>query len=352
MGLTAVSETAPRGETADSTAEEDADRGTETVLVIEGDGIGQEVVPAAVRVLNSVIDLTTITRRAGDRVADEQGTPLPTATREAAAAADAILFGAVGETAAEVILPLRETIDAFANVRPARALPGVDAVRPEADLVIIRENTEGVYAGHETRLSEDVTTLTRVITAPASRRLAAFGFAYAAEHGYKNAVTVAHKANVMQTTDGQFLAAVRDVAAERDREYNEQLMDALAAELVTAPEKYGVIITPNLAGDILSDLTAGLVGGLGVAPSANIGPESALFEPVHGSAPDIAGDDIANPVAAVLSTAMMLEHLSYPGAAEQVRTAVRDTLRTGPRTPDIGGTATTTEMTSAIVDRL
>ena len=323
----------------------------ETVLVIEGDGIGREVVPAAVRVLEAVADLRTVTRPAGDRVRDERGTPLPAATREAAATADATLFGAVGETAADVILPLRETVGAFANVRPARALPGVDASRPETDLVIVRENTEGVYAGHETRLSEEMTTLTRVVTASASRRIAAFGFAYAAEHGYEE-VTITHKANVMQTTDGQFLAAAREAAAEHTGTHDEELIDALAAGLVTAPEEYGVIITPNLAGDVLSDLAAGLVGGLGLAPSANIGPERALFEPVHGSAPDIAGEGIANPVATVLSAALLLEQLGRPAAAEAVRGAVRDTLRSGPRTPDIGGTATTAEMTDAIIDQL
>ncbi|MFC6737642.1 isocitrate/isopropylmalate family dehydrogenase, partial [Halolamina salina] len=189
---------------------------------------------------------------------------------------------------ADVILPLREAVGSFANVRPARAYPGVDALRPETDLVFVRENTEGVYAGHESDLGEGVTTLTRVITESASRRIAEFGFEYADERGAD--VTVTHKANVMRVTDGQFLDAVDAVAEERGAEYGTELMDALATKLLLDPTAYDVIVCPNLAGDVLSDLAAGLVGGLGLLPSANVGAENGLFEPVHGTAPDIAGE--------------------------------------------------------------
>ncbi|QLD87633.1 isocitrate/isopropylmalate dehydrogenase family protein [Natronomonas salina] len=324
---------------------------TETVLVVPGDGIGQEVVPAAVEVLEAVADFEFVEADAGDHVKVETGEALPEETYRRATEADATLFGAAGESAADVILPLREAVGSFANVRPARAYPGVDALRPETDLVFVRENTEGVYSGIESEIADGVTTLTRVITDDASRRIADYGFEYAAENGYDD-VTVAHKANVMRTTDGQFLESVRSVGDERGAEYDEALMDALAMLLLLRPEEYGVVICPNLAGDMLSDLAAGLVGGLGLLPSANVGPENALFEPVHGSAPDIAGEGVANPAATILSAAMLLEHLEYADEAATVREAVESVLADGPRTPDLGGSASTEDVTAAVVDRL
>ena len=325
---------------------------SEEIAVIPGDGIGQEVVPAALEVLEA-LDLGFEFREglAGDHVLESQGEALPEATYDLAAEADATLFGAAGETAADVILPLREAVGSFANVRPARAYPGVDSVRPETDLVFVRENTEGVYAGIESEIADGVTTLTRVITDSASRKIAEFGFEYAEANGYDD-VTVAHKANVMRTTDGQFLDSVAAVAEAGSHEYDEALMDALAMHLVLHPESYGVIVCPNLAGDVLSDLAAGLVGGLGLLPSANVGEDNALFEPVHGSAPDIAGEGIANPAATVLSAAMLLEHLGYDAAAATVREAVEAVLAAGPRTPDLGGDASTSAVTEAIVERL
>jgi 3-isopropylmalate dehydrogenase len=325
---------------------------THRIAVIPGDGIGGEVVPAAIEVLEALdLDLEFVDGEAGDYVKEERGDALPQETYDLAAAADATLFGAAGETAADVILPLREAVDSFANVRPARAYPGVDAVKPETDLVFVRENTEGVYAGIEDDLTEDVTTLTRLITEDASRRIAEFGFEYAEENGFDD-VTVAHKANVMRKTDGRFLEACEAVAEAGDYEYDDALMDALAMHLVMHPEDYGVVICPNLAGDMLSDLAAGLVGGLGLLPSANIGPDNALFEPVHGSAPDIAGEGVANPAAMILSAAMMLEHLGYGDAGDRVRSAVTDVLAEGPRTPDLGGDATTDAVTDAVLDAL
>ena len=323
---------------------------TDTITVIPGDGIGQEVVPVAVAVLDEVGEFEFVEREAGDRVQEEAGEALPAETREAAAESEATLFGAAGESAADVILPLRGEVDSFANVRPARAYPGVEALHPDADLVFVRENTEGVYAGIESDIADGVRTLTRVVTEPASRRIAEFGFDYADEHGYD--VTVAHKANVMRRTDGLFLDTAEQVAAERGADYETALMDALAMHLVMNPSEYGVVICPNLAGDVLSDLAAGLVGGLGLLPSANIGPERALFEPVHGSAPDIAGQGIANPIAAVLSAAMCCEFLGREAAAERIRQAVMETLADGPRTPDLGGEATTADVERALLDRL
>jgi 3-isopropylmalate dehydrogenase len=324
---------------------------TDRIAVIEGDGIGREVVPAAVRVLEAVdADLAFETGDAGDETAAATGDPLPEATYDLAADADATLFGAAGETAADVVLPLREAVGSYANVRPARAYPGVDARAPETDLVFVRENTEGVYAGIESTIAEGVTTLTRVVTEEASRRIAEYGFEYAEREGY--GVTVAHKANVMRVTDGQFLDAVDAVATERGAEYDTALMDALAMHLVADPGDYGVVVCPNLAGDVLSDLAAGLVGGLGLLPSANVGPDNGMFEPVHGTAPDIAGEGVANPAATVLSAALMLEFLGHERAGGRVREAVETTLAEGPHTADLGGQASTAEVTDAVVDRL
>jgi 3-isopropylmalate dehydrogenase len=324
---------------------------TDSVLVVPGDGVGREVVPAAVDVLAAVADLEFSHAEAGDHVRRETGEALPDETYRRASEAEATLFGAAGETAADVILPLREAVGSFANVRPARAYPGVDALRPETDLVFVRENTEGVYSGIEAEVADDVTTLTRVVTAEASRRIAEYGFDYAAENGYDE-VTIAHKANVMGTTDGQFLEAVEAVAHEREADYETALMDALAMQLVLRPDEYGVVICPNLAGDVLSDLAAGVVGGLGLLPSANVGGDNALFEPVHGSAPDIAGRSVANPMATILSGAMLLDHLEYDDAAADVRSAVEGVLASGPRTPDLGGDAATEDVTDAVLDRL
>jgi 3-isopropylmalate dehydrogenase len=322
------------------------------IAVVPGDGIGQEVTPAAVRVLQHVdADFDFVAAEAGDAVKAQTGEALPEETCVAAAAADATLFGAAGETAADVILPLREVVGSFANVRPARSYPGLDAVQPETDLVFVRENTEGVYSGIESAIAPGVRTLTRVVTEDASQAVAEFGFQYARQNGYDD-VTIAHKANVMRETDGLFLDTARAVGDDLGREYDTALMDALAMHLVAHPEDYGVVICPNLAGDVLSDLAAGLVGGLGLLPSANVGPDNALFEPVHGSAPDIAGQGAANPSAMILSAAMLLDHLGHGDAAEDVRAAVEGVLADGPHTPDLGGDASTEDVTDAVADRL
>jgi 3-isopropylmalate dehydrogenase len=325
---------------------------THEIAVVPGDGIGQEVTPAAVEVLESLPPaFEFVYGEAGDAVRDERGEALPAETRGLAADADATLFGAAGETAADVVLPLRSIVGSFANVRPARAYPGLDAVRPDTDLVFVRENTQGVYSGIESEIAEGVCTLTRVITEEASRDIAEFGFEYAKQNGYDD-VTIAHKANVMRKTDGLFLDAAEAVAAERGADYDTALMDALAMHLIQEPDAYGVVICPNLAGDVLSDLAAGLVGGLGLLPSANVGAENAMFEPVHGSAPDIAGQGVANPAAAILSAAMLLDHLDYSEEAGRVRSAAEGVLAEGPHTPDLGGDASTEDVTAAVVDRL
>lgn len=346
--------------------------GSYQVAVIPGDGIGREVTPAAVSVLTAVADVDRfdaplefefVDAEAGDAVKERTGDALPPETADLAASVDATLFGAAGETAAEVILPLRSAVDSFVNVRPAKAFPGVEALRPETDLVFLRENTEGVYAGHESRLSDDLSTLTRVVTDSASRRLAEFACDYvestdrgpgADETGDEStqAFTVVHKANVMIETDGRFRDAVHAVATDRGVETRDVLMDAFATHVCLDPTQFDVVVCPNLAGDVLSDLAAGLVGGLGLLPSANIGPERALFEPVHGTAPDIAGKGVANPAAAVLSAAMLLDFLGHEERATAVRTAVEVVLESGPVTPDLGGNASTADVTAAIVESL
>ena len=325
---------------------------TYEIAVIPGDGIGQEVMPAATAVLeHTTVDFEFVTGEAGDAVQAETGEALPDETREIAADADATLFGAAGETAADVILPLRHIVGSYANIRPARAYPGLDAIQPQTDLVFIRENTEGVYAGIESEITDGVRTLTRVITEDASARIAEYGFSYARRNGYDD-ITIAHKANVMRETDGLFVDVAKQVGDDREMAYETALMDALAMHLVMHPEDYGVIICPNLAGDMLSDLAAGIVGGLGLLPSANVGDENALFEPVHGSAPDIAGEGIANPTAMILSGAMLLDHLGHPDEATRVRESVESVLADGPHTPDLGGTANTEDVTEAVIAHL
>ena len=329
---------------------------TERVTVIEGDGIGREVIPAAIDVLEALDpEFEFVTADAGDAVKDATGEALPAETYELAASTDATLFGAAGDTAADVILPLREAVGSFVNVRPARAYPGVDAIRPETDVVFLRENTEGVYSGHEARLGDDLSTLTRVVTSSASRELAEYACEFVSDGrgpGNRDGFTVVPKANVMRETDGRFREEVLAVADERGVDADEELMDAFATKLPLDPTQYDVVVCPNLAGDVLSDLAAGLVGGLGLLPSANVGHENALFEPVHGTAPDIAGEGVANPTAAVLSAAMLVEYLGYVGEGERVRDAVESVLSDGPKTGDLGGDATTDEVTAAVIDRL
>ena len=321
-----------------------------TIAVIEGDGIGQEVIPATVEVLESLdLGLDFVEGDAGDAVKAETGEALPQETYDLAADADATLFGAAGETAADVILPLRDAVDSFVNIRPAKAYPGVDAVRPETDLVFLRENTEGVYSGHEDDLSDDLSTLTRVVTTSASEKLAEFACEYVDDD---KGFSVVHKANVMRKTDGRFRDAVVSVADDHGVKTDEVLMDAFATRVCLDPRQFDTIVCPNLAGDVLSDLAAGLVGGLGLLPSANIGDDNALFEPVHGTAPDIAGQGVANPMATVLSAAMLLEHLGYSEESDRVETAVETVLAEGPRTADLGGDADTEAVTQAIIDEL
>jgi 3-isopropylmalate dehydrogenase (EC 1.1.1.85) len=321
------------------------------IAVIEGDGIGTEVVPVTVEILDTLGSFEFIHADAGDAVETATGSALPDRTEEVVAAADATLFGAVGETAADVIIPLRATVGSFVNVRPARAYPGTGALRPELDVVFLRENTEGVYAGIETRLTPDVSTLTRVSTTSAAERLGRFAATYAETQGATQ-LHVVHKANVMRETDGRFRDVVTATCDAAGVTTVGMLMDAFATRVCLEPEAFEVVVCPNLAGDVLSDLAAGLVGGLGLLPSANIGAENGLFEPVHGSAPDIAGRGIANPAATILSAAMLLEHLGEQAAADDLQRATESVIAGGPHTPDLGGDATTQDVADAVLAAL
>jgi homoisocitrate dehydrogenase len=275
--------------------------------------------------------------------------------------ADAVLFGATSSPSGIVegyrspILALRKELDLFANLRPVFSLPG-EYSRPGIDLLIVRENTEGLYSGRE-HLEGDTAIAERVITRRGSERIVRVACEQAMQRavlrGKQPVLTIVHKANVLKLTDGLFRECALKVAAEfPEIKVKELLVDSAAMNLVKSPQSFDVLVTTNLFGDILSDESSALVGGLGVAPSANLGSGTPVFEPVHGSAPDIAGQGIANPVGALLSSVLMLETLGEPQAAARLRQAVLDTLRSGLRTADLGGTASTTQFTRAVCAQL
>jgi homoisocitrate dehydrogenase len=334
------------------------------ICLIPGDGVGQEVIPAARQIIQAVLpDARYQTAEAGWECFLKRGTSLPETTVAAVEAADATLFGATQSPSTRVdgysspILTLRRYLDLYANLRPVTALaPGARRV----DLLIVRENTEGLYSGRE-RSDGDIAIAERVITRRASERIARCAFEYARrraslrpESARQAKVTIVHKANVLKLSDGLFREACLGVAAGYlDVETEEMLVDTAAMSLVRDPGRFDVLVTTNLFGDILSDLAAGLVGGLGVAPSANVGDKHpAVFEPVHGSAPDIAGQGSANPVGAILSAAMLLEHLGEDVGAGHIRRAVLATVTDGITTADLGGSASTQRVVQAILERL
>jgi len=286
--------------------------------------------------------------KAGDDNKRATGVALPEETIREVERADACLFAAVGDTAKEVILPLRQNLDLFANVRPAKVYPNVPHIKDDIDLVIVRENTEDLYKriGFQ---GPDWGVALRIITRQASDRIARFAFDLAEREGRRR-VTCVHKANVLDTTDNIFVDSCRRMAKDHPSiEYEEAIVDACAMRLVLAPEHFDVIVTTNMFGDILSDEAAGLVGGLGMAPSGNIGERKAIFEPVHGSAPDIEGKGIANPMAMMLSVGMMLEWLGEAKAASLVEGSVVKVLEDKRTlTPDLGGSARTEEVATAV----
>jgi len=329
------------------------------VAFIEGDGIGPEQA-AATRVLLTKLEdtqgikLNLISVEAGDRALKDRGEALSQESFNIIEKSDCCLKGPVGQSAYDVIVRLRRDLDLYANIRPAKPLPKVPCIAPqETDLVIVRENTEDLYCGLESA-DEEKAIATRVITRKASQRIAKYAFELARTR--KRGVTAIHKSNVLKKTDGLFLLACKEVSEKyQDVQFSNMLVDAAAMNLIRNPQAFDVLVTTNMFGDILSDEAAQVVGGLGLVPSANVGDHFALFEPVHGSAPDITGRNIANPIALILSAAMMLEWLgrekSDPTASEASRIiheAVEETLRSGEVTRDLGGSLNTAEMGNAI----
>jgi isocitrate dehydrogenase (NAD+) len=328
------------------------------VTLIPGDGIGPELAEAARRVLDATgIGFDWEVVDAGEAVMERYGTPLPDEVLESIKRNKVALKGPittpVGEGFRSVNVTLRQALGLYANLRPARSIKGIESRYEDVDLVIVRENTEDLYAGIEHRVGPDAAESIKIITRAASERIARFAFDYALANGRRK-VTAVHKANIMKLSDGLFLESCRTVAADYDGrvEFEDRIVDNMCMQLVQKPDLYDVLVLPNLYGDIVSDLAAGLVGGLGVAPGANIGVDAAVFEPVHGSAPKYAGQDKANPTALILSGALMLRHLGYPSDADRLETAVRDTIASGTTTYDLGGTAGTAAFADAIIERL
>lgn len=328
------------------------------VTLIPGDGVGPEVIEAARRVIDaSGAKIEWEEVPAGEALVAQYGTPLPPETIESVRRNGVALKGPlttpVGSGIRSVNVALRQELDLYANVRPARSLPGVPSRYRDVDLIVVRENTEDLYAGIEHRVGEEAAESIKIITRRGSERIARFAFELARKWG-RQKVTAVHKANILKLTDGLFLECAREVSARYPGiAYEEMIVDAMCAKLVQSPENYDVLLAPNLYGDIISDLCAGLVGGLGVAPGANIGDAAAVFEPVHGSAPKHAGKNRVNPLAAILSGVMMLRHLGEEEAAGRVESAVVAVLEEGKHlTYDLGGSAGTLEMAGAIVEKM
>lgn len=324
------------------------------IAVIPGDGIGSEVMEATISVLNNLdIDFDYTYGEAGDACLEKTGTALPQETIEIVRNADACLFGAAGETAADVIVKLRQEMKMFANLRPVKAYPNTNSLSDNIDFMIVRENTEGLYIADKEELTDEGAVAKRVITREAEERIIDYAFQYAKDNG-KSKVTGVHKANVLKKSDGLFKEIFYEVGEQYpDIEKEDFYVDATAMYLITQPESFEVIVTTNLFGDILSDEGAGLVGGLGLIPSANIGNDGALFEPVHGSAPDIAGKGIANPIAMMLSAVMMLRYLGENESADRLDNAILTLLSEGKvLTGDLGGNATTKEVADEIIKLL
>ena len=329
------------------------------VTLIPGDGIGPELAEATCRVLEATgIAFEWESVVAGEAAIAEHGTPLPDDVLESVKRNKVALKGPittpVGGGFRSVNVALRQALNLYANLRPARSMAGIESRYQDVDLIIVRENTEDLYAGIEHMVGADAAESIKIITRAASERIARFAFEYAVANG-RRTVTAVHKANIMKLSDGLFLESCRTVAADYDGKvaFEDRIVDNMCMQLVQKPELYDVLVLPNLYGDIVSDLAAGLVGGLGVAPGANIGTEAAVFEPVHGSAPKYAGLDKANPTALILSGALMLRHLGYPGEADRVEAAVRDVIAEGKATTsDLGGPAGTAAFADAVIERL
>ena len=334
------------------------------ISLITGDGIGPELSESVIKVLevvNDKLDLKLKVEKleAGDSALAKTGKALPESTLEAIKRSSACLKAPVGESAADVIVVLRRMLNLYANIRPAKSYPNMPALKDNIDLVIVRENTEDLYTGMEFEVGNSAVAL-RTISEHASKRIAKYAFLTANQRNQKKKVTCVHKSNVMRMTDGLFVRACTEVAKEFPNiKFEQMYVDACAMNLIREPESFDVIVTTNLFGDILSDESAQVVGGLGMAPAANIGENFALFEPVHGAAFDIAGKHAANPSSFILSAKMMFEWLGMKNGdkkcfsvAKKLESAVYGVVKDGIKTKDIGGDKTTMEFTQHVISKL
>ena len=335
-----------------------ANRPVVTVVVIPGDGIGPEVTEATLKVLKATnAPLDFVMKNAGEECLNATGSLLPEDTIEAIKTHKLALKGPtntpVGTGHRSINVQLRKMFNLYANVRPVKNLPGVKSRYENVNLTIVRENTEDLYAGIERMIDENTAESIKIITKGASEKISRYALNYARERGLKEVIAI-HKANIMKSTDGLFLRTFQSLAPEfKDLELKDLIVDNACQQLVTRPERYQVLVTENLYGDILSDLCAGLVGGLGVAPGANIGDDAAIFEAVHGSAPDIAKQNKANPTALMLSGVMMLRHLMMDYEANKLEGAIFKALSDSKvKTKDLGGEGSTTDFTNAVLKHL
>lgn len=334
------------------------------ISLITGDGIGPELSESAISVLDTInkkfdlkFEITKLS--AGDKALEETGKALPDETVNTIKQSDACLKAPVGESAADVIVVLRRMLDLYANIRPAKSYPHMPALRDDIDMVIVRENTEDLYTGKEFSLGDSAVAL-RIISKAASKRIAKYAFETAKQRDSMRKVTCVHKSNVMRITDGLFAKSCIEVSKDYpDITFEEMYVDACAMNLIRQPEQFDVVVTTNLFGDILSDESSQVVGGLGMAPAANIGDTFALFEPVHGAAFDIAGQNIANPSSFLLSIKMMLDWLGNKHndskcieVGQKLESTIFDLVKTGIKTKDIGGDYSTSDFTKQITDNL
>jgi 3-isopropylmalate dehydrogenase len=334
------------------------------ISLILGDGIGPELSDSAISVLNTIqekygLEFEISKLIAGDKALEQTGKALPEDVVETIKNSDVCLKAPVGESAADVIVVLRRMLDLYANIRPSKSYPHMPALRDDIDMVIVRENTEDLYTGKEFSLGDSAVAL-RIISEAASKRIAKYAFETAKQRNSMKKVTCVHKSNVMRVTDGLFAKACIEVSKDYPEiKFEEMYVDACAMNLIRQPEKFDVVVTTNLFGDILSDESSQVVGGLGMAPAANLGDNFALFEPVHGAAFDIAGQNIANPSSFLLSIKMMLDWLGAKHndqkcfeMAKKLESTIFDLVKSGIKTKDIGGDKTTTEFTKQITDNL
>ncbi len=327
------------------------------ITLIYGDGIGREVIEAArlvVEASDAPVEWEVV--EAGAEIKDKYGTPLPDNVIESIKRNKIALKGPtatpVGSGFRSVNVAIRKALNLYANVRPVKSFKGIKSLYNNVDIIIVRENTEGLYSGVEEMISENKALTKKIITKEASSRIIKYAFEKAKEENRKK-VTAIHKANIMKLTDGLFLGCAKEISKDYNEiKFDNKIVDAACMDIVMNPSNYDVIVAPNFYGDILSDLVCGLVGGLGLAPGANIGSEYAVFEPVHGSAPDIAGKGLANPVSAIFSAVMMLKHIGFVKEAEKIENAVKEMFVQGELTCDLGGKLNTKKFYQKIIKKI